>query len=213
MGDGIRWLVDLEHWMSSVVFARGISARELAVRMGGERDGGTEPITDAEAWELGEWYRPGEDGDGVVRVGEHGGWSFALEYGDSTGGDLLAEISREGAEAVHYVPMMEHPPATVHYARDGVQLCGFGLGEEIWRWGREPDLLLADLVSGSVLQPDGKTCVAPEREHYAVTYRRTLGVVERRFGLSLPPVYLKEARLPAYAVRGTPDMRVRLLGG
>lgn len=34
MRDGIRWLLDLEHWMSSVVFARGISAQELAVRMG-----------------------------------------------------------------------------------------------------------------------------------------------------------------------------------
>lgn len=109
MRDGIRWLVDLEHWMSSVVFARGISAQELAVRMGGDRDAATEPITDAEAWGLGEWYRPGEHGDGVVRVGEQEGWAFALEYGDSTGGDRLAEISQKGVEAVHYVPMQEHP--------------------------------------------------------------------------------------------------------
>ncbi|MFF9347439.1 DUF6461 domain-containing protein [Streptomyces sp. NPDC014734] len=208
MRDGIRWLVDLEHWMSSVVFARGMSAQELAVRMGGERGGATRPITDAEAWELGQWYRPGEDGDGVARVGEHGGWSFALEYGDSTGGDRLAEISREGAEAVHYVPMQEHPPATVSYARDGVELCGFGLGEEVRRWGREPDLLLADLVGGYVLQPDGQTLVAPGGEHYTVAYQRTLGVIEQRFGLSLPPACLKEAPLPAYAVRGTPDMRI-----
>ncbi|MFJ4126273.1 DUF6461 domain-containing protein [[Kitasatospora] papulosa] len=208
MRDGIRWLVDLEHWMSSVVFARGISAQELVVRMGGDRDAATEPITDAEAWGLGEWYRPGEDGDGVVRVGEQEGWAFALEYGDSTGGDRLAEISQKGIEAVHYVPMQEHPPATVFYARDGVEVCGFGLREEVWRWGREPDLLLPDLISGHVLQPDGKTRGAPETEHYTDAYRRTLGVIEQRFGLSLSPAYLKEARLPAYAVRGTPDMRV-----
>lgn len=206
MRDGIQWLVGLEQWMSSVVFARGISPEELAVRMGGDRGGATEPMTDAQAWDLGEWYRPGEEGDGVVRVGEHEGWTFALEYGDSTGGDRLAEISRQGAEAIHYVPIQEHPPATLFYARDGVELCGFGLGEELWRWGQEPDLLLPDLVHGQVLGPDGTTLLASEHEPYTDTYRRTLGIVEQRFGLSLSPVYLEEARLPAYAVRGTPDM-------
>jgi hypothetical protein len=104
--------------------------------------------------------------------------------------------------------MQEHPPATVFYARDGVELCGFGLGEEVWRWGREPDLLLPDLVAGHVLRPDGTTLIAHEREHYTDTYRRTLGVIEQRFGLSLSPAYLREARLPAYAVRGTPDTHI-----
>ncbi|MFE2971631.1 hypothetical protein ACFXKC_50250 [Streptomyces sp. NPDC059340] len=89
-----------------------------------------------------------------------------------------------------------------------MELCGFGLGEEVWRWGREPDLLLPDLVAGHVLQPDGTTLVAHEREHYTDTYRRTLGVIEQRFGLSLSPAYLREARLPAYAVRGTPDTHI-----
>ncbi|MBT2488054.1 hypothetical protein J7E96_05805 [Streptomyces sp. ISL-96] len=207
MSDGIQWLVSLEKWMSSVVFARGISAQELALRMGADPDGATEPITDSDVWDLEiEAYRPGGDGDGVVRVGECGGWSFALEYGHSTGGDRLAEISHGGVEAVHYVPMKEHPPATVFYARDGVSLCGFGLDEENVRWGEEPDLLVPDLVAGQVLGPDGETLLAPEDEHYLATYRRTLGVVERRFGLSLSPAYLQEARLPAYAVRGTPDM-------
>lgn len=207
VGDGIQWLVDLEHWMSSVVFARGISAKELALRMGGGPDGATEPINDAEVWDLGiEEYRPGADGDGVVRVGECAGWSFALEYGDSTGSDRLAEISRNDVEAVHYVPMQEHPPATVDYARDGVLICEFGLKEETHRWGREPDLLLPDLVAAQVLRPDGTTRRAAEGEHYRTAYRRTLGVIEKRFGLSLPPVCLNEARLPAYAVRGTPQM-------
>ncbi|MFF3215900.1 DUF6461 domain-containing protein [Streptomyces sp. NPDC002886] len=215
MSDGIQWLVGLENWMSSVVFARGISAQELAVRMGADPDGATEPITDAQAWGLDmEGYRPGGDGDGVVRVGECGGWSFALEYGDSTGGDRLAEISRGGVEAVRYVPMQEHPPATVDYARDGVALCGFGLHEENQRFGEEPDLLVPDLIAGQVLSPDGQTLLSPEGpddagyEDFRDTYRRTLGVVERRFGLSLPPASLEEARLPAYAVRGTPDMRI-----
>ncbi|MGW5733373.1 MULTISPECIES: DUF6461 domain-containing protein [Streptomyces] len=208
MSGGIQWLVGLENWMSSVVFARGISPQELALRMGGEPGTATEPITDAEVWDLGiVVYRPGADGDGVARVGEHGGWSFALEYGHSTGGDRLAEISRNGAEAVRYVPMQEHPPATVDYARDGLVRCGFGLGEELWRWGAEPDLLLADLVAAQVLDPTGTTHVAHEDADFRDTYRRSLGVVERRFALSLSPAYLHDARLPAYAVRGTPDMR------
>ncbi|WP_367319011.1 DUF6461 domain-containing protein [Streptomyces sp. HUAS ZL42] len=207
MADGIEWVVDLEGWMSSVVFARGISPEELALRMGGDPDRATEPITDAEVWDLGiTVYRPGADGDGVVRVGESAGWAFALEYGDSTGGDLLAEISRDGVEAVQYVPMQEHPPATVAYARDGVVLCGFGLAEERRRWGEEPDVLLPDLVAGNVLAADGDTQLAAEDEHFRVVYRRTLGVVERRFGLSLSPACLDDARLPAYAVRGTPRM-------
>jgi hypothetical protein len=207
MTDGIVWLVDLEGWMSSVVFARDISPEELAVRMGGAPDGATEPITDAEVWQLGvtEW-RPAADGDGVIRVGRSGDWSFALEYGDSTGGDLLEEVSRDGVEVVRYVPIQEHPPATVDYARDGVFLCGFGLREEIWRWGQEPDLLLPDLVAAGVLAPDGKTYLPPEDEDYKTGYRRSLGVVERRFGLSLSPAHLRDARLPAYAVRGTPRM-------
>ncbi|GAA2651986.1 hypothetical protein GCM10010425_76830 [Streptomyces spororaveus] len=38
-------------------------------------------------------------------------------------------------------------------------------------------------------------------------HERSLGVLEQRFGLSLPRAVLGEARLPAYAVRGTPAMR------
>lgn len=207
MGDGIRWLADRE-WIPGVLFARGIGPQELAVRMGGDRDGATRPITDGEAWGLGEWYRPGEDGDGVVRVGEDQGWSFALEYGDSTGSDLRDEISRGGVEVVHYLPMPDHPPALVFYARDGVTLCGFGLGEENVRWGQEPGLLLPDLIAGQVLQPDGSTRTAPEDEHSAAAGRRALGIIEQRFGLSLPTACLEDARLPAYAVRGEPDMDI-----
>ncbi|GAB7106377.1 hypothetical protein JCM4814A_46910 [Streptomyces phaeofaciens JCM 4814] len=207
MSDGIVWLVDRDGWMSSVVFARGITPEELAVRMGGDPDGATEPITDAEVGRLGiTGWRPAADGDGVIRAGSGGEWSFAVEYGDSTGGDLLAEISRDGAEVVRYVPPQEHPPADVHYARDGVWVCGYGLREEIWRWGEEPDLFLPDLVAAGVLSPDGRTYLPPEDEDYKVGLRRSLGVVERRFGLSLSPAVLGDARLPAYAVRGTPRM-------
>jgi hypothetical protein len=207
MSDGIVWLVGLDGWMASVVFARGISPEELAVRMGADPGGATEPITDAEVGRLGiTEYRSAADGDGVVRVGTSGDWAFALEYGDSTGGDLLARMSRDGVEIVRYVPPQEHPPADFSYARDGVFVSGYGLTEEVWRWGEEPDLLLPDLVAAGVLSPDGKTYLPPEDEDYRTGYRRSLGVVERRFGLSLSPAFLEDARLPAYAVRGAPRM-------
>ncbi|MBO7937389.1 hypothetical protein JTP77_015885 [Streptomyces sp. S9] len=207
MSDGIVWLADLDGWMSSVVFARGIGPEELAVRMGGEPGGATEPITDAEVRRLGiTRWRPAADGDGVIRVGRSGNWSFAVEYGDSTGGDLLEELSRDGTEVVRYVPPQEHPPARVAYARDGVFRCGFGLREEMWRRGAEPDLLLPELAAAGVLSRDGRTYLPAEDEDHRTGYRRSLGVVERRFGLSLAPAFLGDARLPAYAVRGTPRM-------
>lgn len=59
MTDGIQWLSEGKGSMSSVVFARGIEAEELAVRMGGTLGAGTEPITDAEVSDLRmEIYRP-----------------------------------------------------------------------------------------------------------------------------------------------------------
>lgn len=210
VADGLQWLVDLEGQTSSVVFARGISAAELAVRMGGDPDAATEPITDAQVWDLRmEVYRPGASGDGVVRVGESAGWAFAVEYGDSTGSDRLVDISRNGVEVIQYYPMADHPPATVDYARDGAYLCGFGLAEEDDRWGQQPDLLLPELVAARILQPDGSKDASAPYEPYTITYKRTLSVIETRFGLSLPRTCLAEGRLPAYAVRGTPDMRTR----
>lgn len=206
-GSGIRWLAGIRGGLDGVLFARGIPPLELARRMGADPAAGTTPISGTEVWDLDiESYRPGEDGDGVVRVGEAAGWAFAIEYGDSTGADRLTEIARDGVEVVHYRPMPEHPPAMFDYARDGAAVCGFGLGQERWRWGKEPDLLLPELVAARVLEADGITSVARKDEAHAAE-RATLGVIERRFGLDLPPAVLGELRLPAYAVRGIPGMQ------
>ncbi|MFD9318605.1 hypothetical protein ACFWDQ_13040 [Streptomyces sp. NPDC060053] len=70
------------------------------------------------------------------------------------------------------------------------------------------DLLLPELAVVGVLSADGSTYVPPEDEDRRTGSRRSPGVVERRFGLSLSPVFLADARLPAYAVRGTPRMAV-----
>ncbi|MFB7263902.1 DUF6461 domain-containing protein [Streptomyces nojiriensis] len=208
MADGITWLAAWDIPVEGVVFARGISADELAVRLGGVRGEATEPITDGEVEHLGMRSSSyGVRGDGVVRVGEDAGWAFAVEYGDSTGTDRLEEIASGTVDAVHYLPMSARPPARFHYARNGVLTCGFGIGEERRRWGTEPDLLLLDLIAGKVLHSDGSQNLPPSREHHMAFQERSLGVLEQRFGLSLPRAVLGEARLPAYAVRGTPAMR------
>ncbi|MER6315419.1 hypothetical protein ABT237_16805 [Streptomyces sp. NPDC001581] len=129
-----------------------------------------------------------------------------MEYGDSTGWDRLEEISSGGVEVVRYAPMRERPPARFSYYRDGAAVCGFGVGEERRRWGARPDLLLSDLIAAGVLRPDGSKVFAPDDEPHSVTHARTLAILEQRFGLSLPRAALREGRLPAYAVRGTPDM-------
>ncbi|MFD9687521.1 DUF6461 domain-containing protein [Kitasatospora sp. NPDC059146] len=208
-GEGIQWLADAGGEVSGVVFARGIPPEELARRMGADPAAATGPISGREIWDLDiEVYRPGDDGDGVIRVGEADGWSFAIEYGDSTGGELLTEIAREGVEVVHFRPMPEQPPALLDYARDGAVLCGFGLGEERWRWGRQPDLLVPELIAANVLEADGVTSCTPGRAPAAGARRRTLGAVGRRFGLRLPRAVLGEVRLPAYVVRGRPGLEL-----
>ncbi|MER6198376.1 hypothetical protein ABT234_13540 [Streptomyces sp. NPDC001586] len=57
-----------------------------------------------------------------------------------------------------------------------------------------------------MLRPDGSKVFAPDDEPHTVTHARTLGILEQRFGLCLPRAALREGRLPAYAVRGAPDM-------
>ncbi|MFI9161995.1 DUF6461 domain-containing protein [Kitasatospora aureofaciens] len=208
-GEGIQWLADAGGEVDGVIFARGIPPEELARRMGADPAAATGPISGTEIWGLDiEVYRPGDDGDGVIRVGETDGWSFAIEYGDSTGGELLTEIARGGVEVVHFRPMPEQPPALLDYARDGAVLCGFGLGEERWRWGQEPDLLVPELVAANVLEADGVTRCAPGTVPYPSAWQRTLGVVGRRFGLRLPRAVLGELRLPAYVVRGRPGLEL-----
>ncbi|MFB7252645.1 DUF6461 domain-containing protein [Streptomyces nojiriensis] len=208
MSDGIKWLAAWDIPVAGVVFARGMSADELAVRLGGVLREATEPITGGEVGHLGMRGRGyGVRGDGVVRVGEDAGWAFAVEYGDSTGADRLEDIASGRVDAVHYLPMGARPPARFHYAKNGVLTCGFGIGEEHRRWGAEPDLLLLELIAGKVLHPDGSQNLPPSREHHTAYQERSLGVLEQRFGLSLPRAVLGEARLPAHAVRGTPAMR------
>ncbi|MEU9116164.1 DUF6461 domain-containing protein [Streptomyces sp. NPDC048483] len=208
MNNGIQWLIDGDTGMETmigVVFARGIEARELAMRLGAPEGPGADPLTDAEISHLDvEAYRPGESGDGVVRVGEHAGWAFAIEYGHCEGLSRLEEVSRGGVEAVYYSHNPEHPPTIVFYARDGRSICGFGLREERIRWGEEPDLLVPELVAARILTANGTDLREDEGDDDTDRKRRALAVFEERFGLSLPRTVFTVDRLPVHAVNGAP---------
>ncbi|MFJ9738580.1 DUF6461 domain-containing protein [Streptomyces sp. NPDC101166] len=197
MSGGIQRLVEQDDWQHDVIFARGITPEELGLRMGGPRGSVVSPITDAEAWNM--VLDLATDDDDVVRVGAQGGWSFAVEYGLGNGAERLADISRSGAEAVHLAPSVDHPPRMFSYARDGVDVCSFGIGEEVWRWGDQPDLLLPELVAAGVLHSDG-AYARPEGESYRDRDRHTLGLIETRFGLSLPRDVWESERLPAFVI-------------
>ncbi|MET8454744.1 DUF6461 domain-containing protein [Streptomyces sp. NPDC005209] len=197
MSSGIQWLVDQDEWQHGVVFARGIGPEELGVRMGGTPGSVLSPVTDTEAWNM--VLDLATDDDDVVRVGACGGWSFAVEYGMGDGGGRLAEISRNGVEAIHLAPSPSHPPAMFSYARDGADVCSFGIGEEVWRWGEQPDLLLPELVAAGVLYADGEYA-RPEGESYRDRDRHTLALIESRFGLFLPRDQVVNQRLPAFRI-------------
>ncbi|MFI9604787.1 DUF6461 domain-containing protein [Streptomyces sp. NPDC052043] len=194
---GIQWLVEQDDWQHSVVFARGITPEELGLRMGGVPGSVVSPMTDAEAWNMVLDLATADDD--VVRVGAHGGWSFAVEYGLGDGAQRLVDISRNGVEVVHLDPSVDHPPAMFSYARDGVDVCSFGIGEECWRWGVQRDFLLAELVAAGVLYSDGQYA-RPEDESYRDRDRHTLAIIETRFDLSLPRDVWESERLPAFVI-------------
>ncbi|MFD9366514.1 DUF6461 domain-containing protein [Streptomyces sp. NPDC060020] len=191
---GIQWLADWDGWFVGLTFARGIGPDELAARLGalpGVRPG---PLGAPAAWSM---VTETVDGDGVARVGRWGEWSFAVEHGLPAGAERLAEVSRGGVEAVHLDPQPDHPPKQFAYARDGELVCCFGLGEECWRGGHQPDFLLPELIAAKILTPDG-ACLRPDEEPYEERDRHTLAVLEHRFGLSLPRRLIEDTPLPAY---------------
>lgn len=194
-GEGIAWLAEHEEELGSVVFARGVGAAELAVRMGGTPGAGVE-LTGAEV----DWLvSRAESADSMVaRVGECGGWAYAvLPQTGHESGSLALAASHGGVDVVHYEPMPWHPPSQFSYCRDGRLVCGFGIGEEPHRWGHEPDHLLPALVAGGVVGPDGAKDGSD---------RSALDVIGEYFGLCLPRESVSRAALPGYTVRGRVEM-------
>ncbi|MEW2290951.1 DUF6461 domain-containing protein [Streptomyces sp. NPDC047841] len=199
--EGVRWLAESECYYS-VTFARGITQEELAVRLGASPGAARATATAQEAVAL------LRDPDvGVARMGQAGGWAFAVEYGESRGArhDILTGVSRDGVEAVSLDPQAFHSPPLFSYAAGGELLCSFGLGEERRRWGTRPDLLQEDLTAAGIILPTGDyPRVSAERHQHRIAM--SLGVIERHFELTLPRNLLEYDRLPLAVVSGSPAL-------
>ncbi|MFI7383725.1 DUF6461 domain-containing protein [Streptomyces sp. NPDC049813] len=197
---GILWLLEEEDdWRDAVVWVRGITPPELAARIGGVPDSLSVPLTEDEAMAV--VWDAAHDDDAVIRVGQAGPWAFAIEHGMPYAADRLAAVSRGGVEAVRLDPCVDHPPSMFSFARDGEIVCGFGIGEEVWRWGTHPDLLLAELIAADVLTSEGEYARDDISESSQDRDRHTLALLEARFGLSLPREDIEGRPLPAYLLR------------
>ncbi|WP_129308953.1 hypothetical protein [Streptomyces sp. L2] len=200
MCEGIEWLAGRDEGVDGVVFARDVTAEDLAVRMGG-RPGAAVELTGPEVSFL--LDRSGTGDNDVVRVAACGAWSYAvLHLADPTSDNPAVLASGGGVEVIHYVAMPDHPPAQFRYMHDGRVLCGFGIGEEAHRWGRDPDILLPVLVAAGVLAPGGSKERAAPAGSVGSSHRLTLSALERHFGLCLPRSSVMGAPLAAYTVRG-----------
>lgn len=141
------------------------------------------------------------DDDAVIRVGQAGEWSFAIEHGIPCAGGRLAAVSRGGVEALRLDPCVDHSPSMYSYARDRVLVCGFGIGEEVWRWGQQPDFLLAELIAAGVLTADDEYARDDISESSQERDRHTLALLETRFGLTRPREEVEGQPLQAFLVR------------
>jgi hypothetical protein len=194
MAEGIGWLLE-PYAVDCVTFARGIEPAELVARLGARQGQRPRRVTVEEAMDA--LAAPGVDG--VARIGRAGDWCYAVEYGDAVGPTAagLEAVSGDGAEAVSFRLTPGHPPSMFRYYEDGRHICSFGIGEEIRRWGSDPDLLVPALVEAGVLP------VRRGRDSVRLCRSRLLSVLtlQEHFGLRLPRGEVVEGRLPLYLVR------------
>ncbi|MFC1431413.1 DUF6461 domain-containing protein [Streptacidiphilus sp. N1-3] len=201
MDNGVRWLAETP-WYFSVTFVRGISAPELGTRLGADPAAAPAVATAREIEGL-----LADPNIGIARLGDAGGWAFAVEYGESRGTQraVLRQLSRAGGQAVNLDPQAGHPPSMFSCAGDGELLCSFGIGEESRRWGSSPDLLKPALETAGVLSADG-SALAAGTQRQAQRAAMSLGVIGQYFGLSLPRALVEGGRLPTVVVSGRADL-------
>ncbi|WP_237522435.1 hypothetical protein [Streptomyces sp. SID1328] len=90
-------------------------------------------------------------------------------------------------------------------AVDDELVCSFGLGEEWRRWGTDPDLLQDELEGAGIILPGGEY-LETSGDRYSRRIALSLGVVEKRFGLSLPRDQVLDGALPFAVISGRPSL-------
>lgn len=165
--DGLQWLSTAYPETFALTFARGLSARELLLRLGCPQDSLTLLTRDeAEEQEL-----ENPDAGHIVRAGEHGSWAWAIQLWGTRifAEDVLGTVSA-GTEVV--VLANSSLPWFAYWA-DGGKVCSFDVGMPHLRYGSDPDRFLPLMAEADVLSgPDPVLAM--------------LRLAELAFSLSLP---------------------------
>ncbi|MFF5716112.1 hypothetical protein [Streptomyces buecherae] len=195
MGEGIQWLAD--EWGRSdlnVTFARRISPRDLAIRLGADPVAPLQPLTAYHA----EAMLQGGECARVARVGQSGEWSYAVEpLCPSRAWWGKPELSMGGLEVLHLTPKSYDPPKEFWYYRDGVTLGRFDFGEQ----PGELEFLAPSLEAEGALNVRGPNGLYARVDDEA---RKILAALERHFGLSLPYEDIVHGTLPGVVTAMTP---------
>ncbi|MDQ8704526.1 DUF6461 domain-containing protein [Streptomyces sp. LHD-70] len=207
--DGIAWIADADlSWLGyCVTLSRGLTPEQLVARLAGDRTPaplGEHSAAEVEAL-LGQRDRERGTCDSIaVRYGEVGGLAYAVAYGDNWPGNMgpgyTDGLSDGGADVFQLYWEMENPklpPPAFAYFRDGEYMCGFDMF--MHSWSHEITGPRSDLVRGDV-----EAAGIPAETDRDTAHRKSLTVVEERFGLTLPKELVLGGKLPAALIAGHP---------
>lgn len=168
----LQWLPTAYPETFALTFARGVSGRELLLRLGCPQDS-LSLLTRDEAEEQ-ELENP--DAGHIVRAGEHGSWAWSIQLWGARILDenVLGEVSA-GAEAV---ALVSSSLPWFAYAADGGEVCSFDVGMPWLRYGSDPDRFLPLMGEAGVLSGPDQPPVRP--------VLAMLRLAELAFSLSLP---------------------------
>ena len=170
--DSLQWLPTAYPETFALTFARGVSARELLLRLGCPQDSLTLLTRDdAEEQELQD-----PDAGHIARAGVHGAWAWAIQLWGTRilDADVLGEVSA-GTEAV---ALVNSSLPWFAYAADGREVCSFDAGMPHLRYGSDPDRFLPLMTEAGVLSGPDQPRVRP--------VLAMLRLAELAFSLSLP---------------------------
>ncbi|MFJ4094155.1 DUF6461 domain-containing protein [Kitasatospora sp. NPDC089913] len=171
MSGAMEWLENVYETGFSVVFAEGLEAGDLLVRLG--CDVGSLDLIDQEDAE----ERQLDEGVTMIRAGLYGGWAFAVQaWGARVLEEGILEEVSAGTRALALIRTETLP--WFSYYEDGESVCGFDPGMPWMRDGSDPDRF--DRVMSEVGLNPSKEAAEPG------SVAGMLRLAERAFGVGLP---------------------------
>jgi hypothetical protein len=167
-----------------LTFARGLSTEQVLTGLGLRTDcvglQTFEEADDADQW-----------GPPRIRVGEHGGWAYAVEHFTQRGAESIERLSAAGSEA--FALVYTQTICAFNYAAGGRLVSGFDLTVPHIRWGSEPHRFDSYIERAGFLRPG-----VPDPPAMGARF------VQLAFGITIDQDLLERA-LPSCEI--TPDRR------